>query len=239
MDKKREKRGNNWTAFFDPETGRYFAEIMYTSREGREQYDYEITEDIFERLGTFRDDVDNERLIKGAKMTYSFENTMYGTLGPERVVWDEEAYGAMMGRDKKKKYKFYGWETADVTDARGFTPRDYYDLLSDIWCADTCAPRMRSEWTKENKTLGQCSITAFLMQDIFGGKVFGIPLENGSVHCFNVVGDCVFDLTSEQFGGKALNYEECPEQSREEHFAKEEKRLRYEYLKARLEAALG
>ena len=42
-------------------------------------------------MGTFEDDIDNERLIKTAKMTYSFENTMYGTLGPERTVWDEEA----------------------------------------------------------------------------------------------------------------------------------------------------
>ena len=34
---KKEKRGNNWTAYYDPDTNRYFAEIMYTSREGREQ----------------------------------------------------------------------------------------------------------------------------------------------------------------------------------------------------------
>ena len=85
------KKGNNWTAYYDPETGRYFAEIIYTSREGREQYNYEITGDIFSRLGTFSDDIENERLIKTANMTYSFENTMYGTLGPERMVWDEEA----------------------------------------------------------------------------------------------------------------------------------------------------
>ena len=64
---------------------------MYTSREGREQYDFEITKDIYGRLGTFADDAENERLIRTAKITYSFENTMYGTLGPERTVWDEEA----------------------------------------------------------------------------------------------------------------------------------------------------
>ena len=92
---KTKKQGNNWTAYYDPDTKRYFAEIMYTSREGREQYDYEITQDIYARLGTFGDDIDNERLIKEAKMTYSFENTMYGTLGPERTVWDEEANEAM------------------------------------------------------------------------------------------------------------------------------------------------
>ena len=99
------KKGNNWTAFYDPDTKRYFAEIIYTSREGREQYNYEITQDIYNRLGTFRDDVENERLIHTAKRTYSFENTMYGTLGPERVVWDEEANEAMRKAVQKLKKK--------------------------------------------------------------------------------------------------------------------------------------
>ncbi len=99
---KTQKKGNNWTAYYDPETGRYFAEIIYTSREGREQYDYEITPEIYGRLGTFAEELENERLIKTAKMTYSFENTMYGTLGPERVVWDEEAKEAMDKAVKKQ-----------------------------------------------------------------------------------------------------------------------------------------
>ncbi len=136
------------------------------------------------------------------------------------------------------EYAFYGSETADIMDARGLTPRDYYDLLSDIWCAGTCAPRLREKWSNDNKTLGQCSVTAFLMQDIFGGKVFGIKRPNGNYHCFNVVGDCVFDLTSEQFTGEELDYSDCTEQHREEHFAKEEKRLRYEYLRKKLTEAL-
>ena len=133
-----------------------------------------------------------------------------------------------------KEYGFYGWETADIKDSNGLTPRDYYDLLSDLWCAETCAPRMRAEWSAHNPTLGQCSITAFLMQDFFGGKVYGILRPGGNYHCFNVVDDCVFDLTSEQFGDEVLNYDNCPEQLREIHFAKEEKRLRYEYLRAQL-----
>ena len=62
-----------------------------------------------------------------------------------------------------KAYQFYGWEAARVRDSLGLTPCDYYDLLSDIWCAETCAPQMRKDWTPENRTLGQCSITAFLM----------------------------------------------------------------------------
>ena len=138
------------------------------------------------------------------------------------------------------KYKFWGWEEANVPAVNKqysgiCTPLDLYDALSEIWCAQTCAPRMRQDWTPENKTLGQCSITAFLAQDIFGGKVYGVPLSGGNYHCYNVVGDCRFDLTSEQFGDKILIYKNNPEQFREVHFAKEEKRLRYEYLKKELE----
>ena len=142
-----------------------------------------------------------------------------------------------------EKYNFYGWEHADAPamneEYAGIqTPVDLYDALSNIWCADTCAPRMRSSWTPENKTMGQCSITAFLAQDIFGGKVYGIQRTDGNYHCYNVAGGCCFDLTSEQFGDEVLCYEGNPEQFRETHFAKEEKRLRYEYLKDALQKYL-
>lgn len=142
-----------------------------------------------------------------------------------------------------KEYRFYGAGQAHVPavteEYPGIAaPGDLYDALSGIWCADTCAPRLRAGWTRENRTLGQCSITAFLAQDIFGGKVYGILREGGNFHCYNVVGDCVFDLTSEQFGREVLCYENNPEQFREAHFAKEEKRARYEYLRHALRAML-
>ena len=136
-------------------------------------------------------------------------------------------------------YSFYGWEQANVPAVtkdypKIETPLDLYDALSNVWCKDTCAPRMQKDWSKDNKTLGQCSITAFLAQDIFGGKVYGVPRSDGNYHCYNVVGEVKFDLTSEQFGDEVLVYEGNPEQFREVHFAKEEKKLRYEYLKEQL-----
>ena len=144
----------------------------------------------------------------------------------------------------KREYRFYGWETAGVPPVTGAfpsikDPRDLYDALSEIWCRATCAPRMQKDWSKANKTLGQCSITAFLAQDIFGGKVCGIRRPDGSFHCYNVIGNCVFDLTSEQFGDEVLVYENDPEQFREVHFAKEEKRRRYEYLRDELRRRYG
>jgi|GEM_PF-443275 len=100
---KNEKSGSYWTAYYDEKENRYFARIMYISREGLEQHDYEITRDIYARLGTFEDDTENERLIRTAKLAYSFENTMYGTLGPERTVWDEEVHETMRTHEKKAK----------------------------------------------------------------------------------------------------------------------------------------
>ena len=139
---------------------------------------------------------------------------------------------------------FYGWEKADVpartADYPGIrTPRDLYNALWHVWKRETCAPRMQKDWTEENRTLGQCSITAFLAQDIFGGLVYGVPLGDGSFHCFNVVGETWFDLTSEQFGGEKLEYSLRWEQTRHEHFMKEEKRARYEALKEMLKEYTG
>lgn len=133
-------------------------------------------------------------------------------------------------------YSFYGWEQADVPAVNEEyikikNPRMMYDILDEIWCEYTCAPRMRMLWSDDNKTLGQCSVTGFLAQDVFGGKVFGILRKGGNYHCYNSAGGRVFDLTSEQFGDEVLDYSDNPEQFREVHFEKTEKQERYEYLR--------
>lgn len=137
------------------------------------------------------------------------------------------------------KYNFFGQENDSIKviseDYKGIqSPRDLYRALSFVWCAETCAPRMRENWSRENPTMGQCSITAFLAQDIFGGEVRGILRAGGNYHCYNVVNGSVFDLTSGQFGDEKLCYEGNPLQSREVHFAKVEKFERYKYLKKEL-----
>ena len=118
------------------------------------------------------------------------------------------------------------------------SPQEMYETLSEIWCEYTCAPRMRKDWSKENRTLGQCSVTAFLVQDVFGGEVYGIPLKEGGYHCFNVADGHLFDLTSAQFKEK-LDYNDCVLQKREVHFAKQEKYERYLYLKKEFEMKMA
>ena len=140
-------------------------------------------------------------------------------------------------------YKFYGHKSKSVYPinqeyAKIKDQRHLYDLLDKVWSIETCAPRYRPNWNESNKTLGQCSITSFLVQDIFGGDVYGVPLKEGRYHCFNVIGDVVFDLTSEQFGDEKLDYVHVKKQTREEHFASEEKYQRYLLLKAGLKKLL-
>lgn len=133
---------------------------------------------------------------------------------------------------------FYGSEHSDLKPVN----REYafvgslgglYSLLMGCWRRETCAPRLREKWSEASPTCGQCSITAFLVQDIFGGEVYGVPNGDGSFHCFNVVGEAVFDLTSEQFDHPIVYTTDFP-QSREVHFAKTEKKERCETLKAAL-----
>ena len=73
-------------------------------------------------------------------------------------------------------YHFYGWENAVAQPLHKEyekikSPRELYDILSGLWCADTCAPRMRHEWTKENKTKGQC----FLYRIFSGERYMEFP----------------------------------------------------------------
>ena len=146
------------------------------------------------------------------------------------------------------EYKFLGHETAAEVKPLGNSELrldsllDLFDVLSDgIWRAETCAPRMRCDWSLENMTLGQCSITAFLVQDIFGGEVYGILRPGGNYHCYNVIGGRQYDLTIEQFGDEAesLVFDNSNPQSREVHFAKEEKYERYLLLKQLLRERRG
>ena len=140
-------------------------------------------------------------------------------------------------------YRFYGADSVgdlplNPNYPKTRNPKDLYDAFSKAWCRETCAPRMQPEWSEANMTLGQCSISSLIVQDLYGGEIYGILLPSGAYHCFNKIGDMVFDLTSEQFGDVVLDYSHPVLQSREEHLRSPEKKARYELLKKRLLAQL-
>ena len=142
----------------------------------------------------------------------------------------------------KVKYPFYGHEYASIKPITNEyqiinSLFDLYEILERLWSAETCAPRMRNEWKKDNPSLGQCSITSFLVQDIFGGDVYGVKLDDGNYHLFNLINNNIYDLTSMQFKER-LNYTLDYPQDRNTHFKKEEKYLRYKLLKQKLKEEL-
>ena len=160
----------------------------------------------------------------------------------QKLTWcpaDQSIFSA-----SEKYYPFYGACRANMAPilakySKIANPRELYAFLERCWCKESCSSRLRDHWDEADKTLGQCNPTAFLAQDIFGGKVLGLPLENGMIHCFNEVDGTVFDLTSEQFHGREMPYIHCAEQNRDEHFLKEpEKKERYLALKKRLDSLL-
>lgn len=106
------------------------------------------------------------------------------------------------------------------------------------WTRETCTARLRNKYSESNKTAGQCAITAFLVQDIFGGEIHELDTGRG-LHCYNVIDGVAIDLTSEQFGdeGAKLCYENNPLQPvREIRMAETQKGERYELLKNNLES---
>ncbi len=106
-------------------------------------------------------------------------------------------------------YRFYGWEyRREVKPLRECGVRDigeFYLALLKAWSLETCSPRFRGAWSsEENPSAGQCSITAAIVREFFGGEVLGLPLEGGGMHSFNLIDGKMIDLACEQFGKDAL-----------------------------------
>lgn len=53
-----------------------------------------------------------------------------------------------------------------------FVDRDALQYaLSTSWDKETCYPRCKDNRTPENPALGQCAVTALIVQDYFGGEL--------------------------------------------------------------------
>jgi len=45
------------------------------------------------------------------------------------------------------------------------------EILPKVWSKETCAPRWRKDWTPENPAVGQCFLTAYLVQEYCGIEI--------------------------------------------------------------------
>ena len=84
-----------------------------------------------------------------------------------------------------------------------------------------------SKWEESSPWKGQCSVTALVVHDHFGGKILKTNID-GQWHFYNKIKNQVFDLTSEQFNEK-INYQNI--ESTAEEALLDTSKKQYKYLK--------
>ena len=107
-------------------------------------------------------------------------------------------------------------------------------ILSNCWSSDTCYPALKDMWNDNNKSLGQCAITALIVNDNVGGTIRKCNVGDVS-HYFNFINGEIVDLTREQFmADDIINYDEYVEKSNEHILHNEDTRKRYAILSKRV-----
>lgn len=78
----------------------------------------------------------------------------------------------------------------------GNTRINVMEALVKSWDEQTCYPKSRENWNTEKPEVGQCAVTALVIQDYFGGIIyFSYPYN----HFFNVIDGEIVDYTAGQF----------------------------------------
>lgn len=111
------------------------------------------------------------------------------------------------------------------------------ELLKLSWEKETCSPGLRDEWNQDNPSLGQCAITALILNDFLGGKIMRCMASSGS-HYYNIIDNKIIDLTIDQFLGEIPDYINGEERTREYLLSNEDTRNRYEKLLYNLKNSL-
>ena len=115
---------------------------------------------------------------------------------------------------------------------------EFKKLLSECWNIETCSPGLKDKWSEDNPSIGQCAITALIVNDYFDGKIMRCMSSSGS-HYYNIIDDKIIDLTKEQFLGEIPLYEEGQERTREYLLSNEDTKKRYLMLKESLLNIIG
>lgn len=110
-------------------------------------------------------------------------------------------------------------------------------LLSEVWSYNTCSPSLRVFWNENNPSLGQCAITALVVNDYFGGKIMRCMSPTGS-HYYNLIDGKIIDLTAEQFNAKSPDYETGEERTREYLLGNPDTNKRYTILSSGIDQIL-
>lgn len=72
------------------------------------------------------------------------------------------------------------------------------DYFQDAWCEFTAHSSVRDKWSRGCRGVGQCAVTALVINDFFGGKIMRVELADGGSHYFNNVDGRDLDFTIDQ-----------------------------------------
>lgn len=117
--------------------------------------------------------------------------------------------------------------------------------VSNSWSADTSASP--DKWSNYNPALGQCAVTACVVQDYLGGDILNsivtLPDGNTDSHYYNLIDGGDLDLTKQQFPTGSLFSEGRPKtkgfaSTRDYCLSYGATRERYEILRNKVKQAL-
>lgn len=151
-------------------------------------------------------------------------------------------YKTKSGRD----ISFYGIETSEaikpITDEYKLNNlKEMFEALLNTWDDETVSPGCLPVYNHDNDpSKGECTITAMLVQDIFGGTIRRIHVGMGT-HSLNEINGNFYDLASDQFAvmNIPLNYEENEIADRERLNSDDNVYKRYLLLKDKLKDVLN
>lgn len=80
------------------------------------------------------------------------------------------------------------------------TISDLENILQSTWSVETAYSGDRKNWTLQRNSTGQCTVTAMIVQDFFGGKIVrGYSEKYKLFHYWNEIDGKKVDLTYNQF----------------------------------------
>lgn len=77
---------------------------------------------------------------------------------------------------------------------------DFVNVLYYAWAPETAYIQDRNNWEESRPYIGQCTVTAMLVHDYFGGKIVrGKSEKYDIIHYWNIIDGERIDLTFKQF----------------------------------------
>lgn len=112
--------------------------------------------------------------------------------------------------------------------------------LQNSYCKKTSYQKL---WTKDNPSIGQCTVASMVAQDFLGGEIAKVSLPDLSyTHYFNMIEEEVIDFTKSQFSNSYLgnyNFYEDYKIKERNKISGEKLKKRYSILKEKVEGFIS